>query len=346
MPKTKLELTWPGKEERPQLEPRILLEHPEHGHHAPATRPGDLFDNMLIKGDNLLALKALEQDYAGKVKCVYIDPPFNTGAAFEHYDDGVEHSLWLTLMRERLVMLRSLLSDDGYIFVHLDDNEAAYARVLMDEIFGRGNYVATITTTTNAPSGFKATTARIFSTANFILCYRASPAAKPLRRVFALKGYDGAYSKLLTDRDAPIADWTWTSLADECAARQGYTTAKEAKKKLGDLFDQLVGELAIELARRVFRTAAIGGGAGIKRRDTIVRSRAARDKVVQHPDEDVENFYILNGEQMVFYEDRLVEVDGITVPGEIITDVWTDIGWTGIAREGEVEFKNGKSQRR
>ena len=342
MKKTKLELTWPGKDKRPQLEPRILLEHPERGHHAASRREGDLFDNMLIKGDNLLALKALEQDYAGKVKCIYIDPPFNTGAAFEHYDDGLEHSLWLSLMHERFAALRTLLSDDGYIFVHLDDNEAAYARVLMDEIFGRANYVATVTTTTNAPSGFKATSARIFSTANFILCYRASSSAKPLRRVFALKGYDAAYSKVPQDRDAPIEDWTWTSLADECAMRQGYPSSKEAKKKLGDLFDQLVGELAVELARRVFRTAAIGGGAGIKRRDTILRSRATRDSVMQHPGEDVENFYILNGEQMIFYEDRLVEIDGMTVPGEIITDVWTDIGWTGIAREGDVEFKNGK----
>ena len=104
--KQKLELTWIGKDERPRLEPRILLEDKERSYHA-ATRvsDNDIFDNILIKGDNLLALKALEQEYVGKVKCIYIDPPYNTGNAFEHYDDGLEHSLWLSLMRDRLELL-------------------------------------------------------------------------------------------------------------------------------------------------------------------------------------------------------------------------------------------------
>ena len=123
--RTKLELTWPGKDERPKLEPRILIEDPSKSHHAAVRRESDLFDNMLIKGDNLLALKALEAEYAGKVKCIYIDPPFNTGAAFDHYDDGVEHSLWLSLMERRLEILRNLLRNDGAIFIHLDDNEVA-----------------------------------------------------------------------------------------------------------------------------------------------------------------------------------------------------------------------------
>src|SRR5512134_127590 len=114
MAKTKLELTWIGKENRPRLEPRILLEDPSKSYHA-AQRVSDrdLFDNRVICGDNLLALKALEQEFAGKVKCVFIDPPYNTGSAFEHYDDGVEHSLWLSLMRDRLELLKRLLSEDG-----------------------------------------------------------------------------------------------------------------------------------------------------------------------------------------------------------------------------------------
>ncbi len=141
--KPKLELTWIGKEERPRLEPRILIEDPELSHHAATRRDGDIFDNMLIQGDNLLALKALEADYAGKVKCVFIDPPYNTGSAFEHYDDGLEHSLWLTMMRDRLELIRALLSEDGAIFVQVDDNEGHYLKVICDEIFGRSNFVAT-----------------------------------------------------------------------------------------------------------------------------------------------------------------------------------------------------------
>lgn len=101
-------------------------------------------ENMLIRGDNLLALKALEQEFSGKVKCVFIDPPYNTGSAFEHYDDGVEHSLWLSLIRDRLEILRRLLSEDGSIWITIDDNEAHYLKVLCDDVFGRNNFVANV----------------------------------------------------------------------------------------------------------------------------------------------------------------------------------------------------------
>jgi adenine-specific DNA-methyltransferase len=140
--KNKLELTWIGKDQRPRLEPRILLEDPTLSHHAPhKVTENDLFDNRLIFGDNLLALKALEQEFAGKVKCVFIDPPYNTGSAFTHYDDGLEHSIWLGLMRDRLELIKRLLSDDGSLWVTLDDNEAHYFKVMADEVFGRSNYI-------------------------------------------------------------------------------------------------------------------------------------------------------------------------------------------------------------
>ena len=114
--RTKLELTWIGKENQPRLEPRILTEDSELSYHAPfRAGENDLFDNQLIFGDNLLALKALEQEFTGKIKCIYIDPPYNTGSAWEHYDDGLEHSIWLSMMRDRLELLRCLLSEDGSI---------------------------------------------------------------------------------------------------------------------------------------------------------------------------------------------------------------------------------------
>lgn len=146
MQSQKLELTWIGKHKRPKLEARILLEDTEKSYHA-ATRRENAefeFDNRLIYGDNLLALKALEQEFAGKVKCVFIDPPYNTGSAFAHYDDGLEHSIWLGLMRDRLEIIKRLLSDDGSLWITIDDNEAHYLKVLCDEIFGRGNFVASV----------------------------------------------------------------------------------------------------------------------------------------------------------------------------------------------------------
>ena len=133
----KLELTWIGKDKLAELEPRLLIENPELSN----IKQDPNTDNMIIHGDNLLALKALESKYAGQIKCIYIDPPYNTGAAFEHYDDNLEHSIWLGLMRERLLILRKLLSEDGSIWIQIDDEEQAYLKVLCDEVFGRNNFI-------------------------------------------------------------------------------------------------------------------------------------------------------------------------------------------------------------
>jgi len=143
--KQKLELTWIGKENRPKLEPRILLEDTKKSYHAKhRVTDNDIFDNRLIFGDNLLALKSLETEFAGKVKCVFIDPPYNTGSAFTHYDDSIEHSIWLSLMRDRLEIIWRLLSDEDSLWITIDDNEAHYLKVMCDEIFGRANFVANI----------------------------------------------------------------------------------------------------------------------------------------------------------------------------------------------------------
>lgn len=145
----KLELTWYGKDEPIRIEPRLLIENAALSNTAadPDT------ENMLIHGDNLLALKALETQYAGQIKCVYIDPPFNTGQAFEHYDDNLEHSIWLNLMNQRLRCLYNLLEANGMLWIHLDDVEVHYCKVLLDEIFARQNFVAHITYERSAVAG-------------------------------------------------------------------------------------------------------------------------------------------------------------------------------------------------
>lgn len=118
---------------------RVLRPHPAGGAVGDATS-----GNLLIQGDNLEALKALLPFYRGRVKCIFIDPPYNTKSAFEHYDDNLEHSQWLTMMLPRLQLLRELLSEDGSIWVTIDDNEGHYLKVLMDELFGRSNFVANV----------------------------------------------------------------------------------------------------------------------------------------------------------------------------------------------------------
>ena len=149
----RLELVWPGKEARVDVEPRILIEDKEKSYSVESkeksglfeddSAPKPTFDNMLIHGDNLLALKALESEYAGKVKCIYIDPPYNTGNAFDYYDDGIEHSIWLSMIKSRLEILWKLLDENyGSIWISIDDDEMPYLRVMMDELFGRSNFIA------------------------------------------------------------------------------------------------------------------------------------------------------------------------------------------------------------
>ncbi|HUZ08203.1 MAG TPA: site-specific DNA-methyltransferase, partial [Candidatus Paceibacterota bacterium] len=169
-------------ENRPKVEPRILLEDPAKSYHAKhRVTDDDIFDNKLIFGDNLLALKALEQDFSGKIKCIYIDPPYNTGSAFKHYDDGIEHSLWLSLIRERLEILRRLLSEDGVLFAQIDDNEGHYLKVMMDEIFGRANFITTfIWQKVDSPNDNKVA---ITPDHEFILCYAKNVECAPFKQM-------------------------------------------------------------------------------------------------------------------------------------------------------------------
>ncbi len=198
MTRQKLELTWIGKENRPKLEPRILLEEPEFSYHAKhRVSDDDVFNNKLIFGDNLLALRALEQEYAGKVKCVYIDPPFNTQQAFEHYDDGVEHSIWLGLMRDRLDIIQKLMSPDSTLFVHIDDNELGYLIVLLDEVFGRANRISVISFKQGSATGHKAINPGVVNTSNFIVIYAKDKQSWMPNRIFVEKsGRDKRYGRM------------------------------------------------------------------------------------------------------------------------------------------------------
>jgi adenine-specific DNA-methyltransferase len=197
----KLELTWIGKENRPKLEPRILLEELARSYHAKhRVTDNDLYDNRLIFGDNLLALKALEVEFAGKVRCVFLDPPYNTGSAFTHYDDGLEHSIWLSLMRDRLEIVRRLLAGDGSLWITIDDNEAHYLKVLCDEVFGRANFVTNVIwEKADSPRN----SARQFSTDHdHVLVYSKSPEWLP-RRLSRTEEANAIYSNDDNDSRGP-----------------------------------------------------------------------------------------------------------------------------------------------
>ena len=235
-------MTWVGKENRPKLEPRILIENPEKSYHAAQRHSeNDIFDNRLIFGDNLLALKALEQEFTGKIKCVYIDPPFNIGAAFEHYDDNLEHSIWLSLMRDRFQLLHRLLRDDGAIVVNLDDTECAYCKVLLDEIFGRMNYILTIVVEAATPSSFKTVNVGPTEVVQYLLFYAKNKSKfQYQQQFFPIYSVDlQHFSRFIENFDMPAKEWRFQSINDHILGKMGFAGATSnakwaaAKKEMG-----------------------------------------------------------------------------------------------------------------
>jgi adenine-specific DNA-methyltransferase len=342
--KQKLELTWIGKENRPRLEPRILLEDPEKSYHAKhRVTDNDRFDNRLIFGDNLLALKALEQEFAGKIKCIYIDPPFNTGAAFEHYDDGIEHSTWLALMRDRIELLKALLTPDGVFFAHIDDKEMAYLRILCDEVFGRSQFLNMIVVKTSDPSGHKTVNPSPYSQTEYILMYAKKRELYKYEQKYVETQYDPGYNRIILNRSEPFEKWKFGNLNEFVAKSLGHESTREARKKLGRLgFDVLVANYALENAEKVFQPVAISDAAG--KRIVEVRNESADnpDKIYRVQRDGFEDIFVSGGRQIYFYSSKVRLIDGERCPSKPLTNLWTDIPWNGIAREGGVEFKNGK----
>ncbi len=336
--KQKLELTWVGKDNRPKLEPRILIEDPEKSYHASERRSDDdIFDNMLIHGDNLLALKALEQDYAGKVKCIYIDPPFNTGAAFENYEDGLEHSLWLGLLSERLKILKTLLCKEGSIFLHLDDNEVDYAKVIMDEVFGRKNFVNRITVEARAPSAFSTVNPGVFKASEYILWFAKDKAHFQERSGRVKRNPDYAYNKWLTNPNASPDHWKFKPLL------AAYEEAPQSRSRRPDSLFEHFNRFIIENADRICRFAEISdSGAGKDIVDLKYRSKNEPNSAFMHERAGFEPIYVMNGQQILFYSKNVAIVDGELSATSMMTNIWTDIGWEGIAKEGGVTFRKGK----
>jgi len=342
--KQKLELTWIGKENRSKLEPRILLEDAEKSYHAKhRVTENDIFDNRLIFGDNLLALKALEAKFAGKVKCVYIDPPFNTQQAFEHYDDGLEHSLWLGLIQDRLQIIEKLMADDGTLFVHIDDNELGYLIVLLDEIFGRSNRVSVVTFKQGSATGHKSINPGVVSTSNFLLIYaKKKNLWKPNRLFTARAKRDKRYGQFIENYDNLFDGWRFITLT-QAFARDLKLPEKGLKKNVGEDYEQRLSEFVLRNAMKVIRKArpdysAVSGSA----REMIDESKENPDRVLKLTREGYSDMYFVNGERILFYSEKLKVVDGEYVAGEPLTSIWDDVLSNNLHNEGGVEFPKGK----
>lgn len=341
--KNKLELTWIGKENRAKLEPRILIEDPERSYHAShRISENDFFDNRLIYGDNLLALKSIEQELTGRIKCVYIDPPFNTGQMFDHYDDGIEHSLWLSQMRSRFEILHRLLSTDGSLFVHLNDEELDYCRVILDEVFGRSNFLNRITIEARAPSAFSTVNAGVFKAAEYLLWYAKDKERFEDRPVRTKRAPDYAYNKWLENPDDPYQKWRFKPLLT------AYEDSPPSRSRRPDSLLEHFNRFIIENANRICRLASISdSGAGQTIVEGKIRSLQQPGEIIRIEREgDLDDVFIVDGQQILFYGKNVSIIDGIAEATAPLTNIWTDIAWEGIANEGGVTFKKGKKPER
>lgn len=334
----KLELTWYGKDEPIRVEPRLLIEDTALSNTAadPDTQ------NMLIHGDNLLALKALESKFAGQVKCIYIDPPFNTGQAFENYDDNLEMSIWLDLMRSRLQIIHTLLKDDGTLFVHIDDQNLPYLTLLLDEIFGKQNRLYLITFKQGAATGHKAINPGCVTTTNFILIYSKSKEHWHPNRLYTNRGSrDKRYGNFITNINDPFPSWNLITLT-EAFAEERKLSIKEARafiKSYPEQMDQFVlehCESVIQLVNPDYNSV------GAETRAMIDESRNKPNEILRQVRDGYSDIYLLNGKRIIFYRDKLKKVDGEYVPGEPLTTLWDDLLSNNLHNEGGVNFPKGK----
>lgn len=331
----KLELTWVGKYDEKVVEPRLLVEDKSKSYGDPNS------ENMLIHGDNLIALQALQQDFAGKIKCIYIDPPFNTGQAFENYDDNLEISIWLSLMRDRIKLLHSLLSDDGTLFVHIDDANLPYLMILLDEIFGRQNRLYLITFKQGAATGHKAINPGCVTTTNFIVMIAKDKNQWQPNRVYTKRDRDNRYGKYITNISSHYADWQIITLTEAFAQAENLSIS-DARKMI-KANPALLNEFVIENAASVIRTARPDVASVGKDIQEKVRESADKQNVVLYLHrENSPDMYFINGERILFYKDKLKEIDGELVSAEPLTTLWDDILSNNLHNEGGVSFPKGK----
>ena len=320
----KLELTWIGKGDEPKLEPRILIENAEYSYGDPNT------ENMLIHGDNLLALKALEQKYAGKVKCIYIDPPYNTGNAFEHYDDNLEHSIWLNLIYQRLKLLYSLLSNDGAFCMHLDDQEVHYAKIICDEIFGRSNFIATVAIKSSTPSGVKTShkDKKIIKQKDLLLIYKKSDLLRIQPQYIRKQEWDTHFNYFINDDNITVRPLV--EILKEHKILENTETIRNF-----DINNTTHRQFYIKYSNRICQTQSH------KNEELKRLSRNLKDKILH-----TENSMFYNGRQLtplsnslqdVLYENKIEKDFAI-----LLCDFWHDIDFQNTQNEGDVDFPNSK----
>lgn len=300
-------------------------------------------DNFIIKGNNLLALHSLKKKYAGKVKLIYIDPPYNTGSDEFGYNDNFNHSSWLTFMKNRLEVAKALLSDKGCIFVHIDHHELYYIGVLLDSIFGVENKVQVISAKTATPAGFKTVNPGPIDVTEYILFYTKHKNSFTFKKAYVPVDYNKNYN-LVLNRNDDVSKWKFTPIKDAMLQSLGFASETEAKSKYGEMWktlkSQLIAQYAFDHAEDVVSVRDPH-----KPTDTVkalMKKSKELGHVIEQVREDGTSSYFYNGGALAFYSNKMQTIDGEKCITELLTDFWNHISWAGIANEGGVKLKNGK----
>lgn len=303
---------------------------------------GDIKDNLIIKGNNLLALHSLKKRFAGKVKLIYIDPPYNTGNDSFKYNDAFNHSSWLTFMKNRLEVAKDLLRDDGVIFTQCDDNEQAYLKVLMDEVFGRENFVNHVSVKVKSSAGFKTVNKGVMETSEYILIYAKNKKTSVFNKIYRGTSYDTNYKYVVENPSETETNWKFSSIDEKIKHEVDKLKSIELDKKiLNTIILELKSEYSLKNPDKVFRYTVINDDAGketVNARDLSKKD----DKIYKIETIKGDIRYIHKGNQITFYQKKLKNIDEELQPSEQVTNIWTDISWEGIANEGAVKLKKGK----
>lgn len=299
-------------------------------------------DNLIIKGNNLLALGSLLKVYEGKIACIFIDIPYNTGNDSFQYNDTFNHSSWLTFIKNRLELAYRLLKPSGTIAIYVDNNEVGYLQVLMDELFGRDNRGSLITVKRGSVTGHKAINPGVVNVVEYIMVYSKQKAVWNPNKIYRARGRNDRYNNFILNRNNPIEEWEFCSLLDAFSDFKGIEKNK-LKKTLGSSYEDELYSFVKQHADSVIQFAYPDEDAvGQETRDLIAQSRLEPDRVFLQRREKELDIYLRNGQRLLFYSDRLMEIDGEIVTGELVSDFWDDVLPNDLAGEGAVTFKKGK----
>ncbi len=333
----------------------------------------DTTKNLVIEGDNLEVLKLLQKSYAGKIKLIYIDPPYNTGRDLVYPDDfrdniknyrmltgqidsdgrkltsnmensGRYHTDWLNMMYPRLRLARTLLSDDGVMCISINDVELDKLKMLASEVFGEENFLTLISLVCATTASYRSINVCPVNVAEYLLVYRKSDAVR-VNPVYTPTDYTEDYSHLITNYDRPSEEWELKTLDDVVYEKEGMSNWREYRDKHGfnwkDVRFQQKKEIAFREKHRVVSLNTLQKPSAVVT-DTIAKSKLKRNQVFTVWREGASPVHVYNGRTLAFFGAKFREIDGMSVPCEILTNVWNDISYLGLGKEGGVPFPNGK----